>query len=211
MIFENRSISELLTDGSNNAFITDTEHLSFMEKSLNGSKKFSVLREIFLSDHLGFRFPNNDFMFKSFNRIITQLHESGISDWIVKNESFINFPKARNDPVVLTMRHLGVWFYLCVFMLTVATFAFFSEFLVHKLQGAILGLNAFQKDERRHGQKDRAPHSTLKIQSLADIDFHELQSEDEAAPHPPKKKRQCRDSVLKISKTPSKTGIEFSQ
>jgi hypothetical protein len=171
MIFENRSISELLADGSNNAFITDTEHLSFMEKSLNGTKKFSVLREIFLSDHLGFRLPNNDFMFKTLNRIITRLHESGISDLIVKNESFVRFPKASNEPVVLTLRHLGVWFYLCVFMLTVAVIAFFSEVLVHKLQS--VGLNALERNERRKDKNDRALRSTLNLKSLADIEFPE--------------------------------------
>jgi hypothetical protein len=122
----------LLADGSNNAFITDTQHLAFLEKSLNGTHKFTVLKEVVLSDYLGFRFPNNDIMFASVTRIVGQLFESGIAKWIVDNEH-VQPIQEESGPVPLSFHHLDVWFYVFLAMITVTTFVFTLEHCVRKL------------------------------------------------------------------------------
>jgi hypothetical protein len=121
------SISELLSDGSKNAFYTDTEHLTFVEKSLNGSQKFKKLQKAIMSDHLGMRFRNNDFLYEAVNRIVTQLLESGITNWIVNKEASIKYQEPRNDPVVITMDHLGIWFYLLAILLMFSLVALVFE------------------------------------------------------------------------------------
>lgn len=129
---DNFSIVDLLADGSNNAFITDSEHLSYIEKSLNGTKKFTKLKEVVLYDYLGFAFKNNDYLFQSINHIITQIYEAGIAELIVKNEAAIKYDEPDKKPVVLTWHHLGIWFYLVVFLLTSSIILFILELLVHK-------------------------------------------------------------------------------
>ena len=128
---ENSSISDLLVDGSNNAFVTDSDYLSFLEKYSKESKKFTKLSEKILSNHWGFHFQTNDFMFKAFSRKIVQLVESGVSDLIVNNETSINDEKdAAAEPVVLTMFHLGIWFQFLFGMLAASALFFGLECLV---------------------------------------------------------------------------------
>jgi hypothetical protein len=126
----NKTLKEILSDGSQSSFITDTEHLNFIEKALNGSKKFTRLREIILSDHLGFKFKNNDYMHKSVDRIITQLYESGISDMIVKKESSFIYKKKQESAVALDMNHVNIWFYYVLISFAASIFVFFLELLV---------------------------------------------------------------------------------
>jgi hypothetical protein len=123
---------DLLADGSNTAFITDTDHLIFLEKSLNGSKRFTKLQEIILSDHVGLMFSNLDFMLKPVNRIITQLLESGITDWIIKNETTIKYKEKDDKAMPLTLHHLWFWFSICGSMLTAAFCLLSGEILAHK-------------------------------------------------------------------------------
>jgi hypothetical protein len=123
----------LLADGSNNAFITDTEHLAYLEKSYNGTKKFTLLKEVVLSDYLGFKFINSDLMFHSVSRIIGQLFESGIAKWIVDNETPRKARQNQPEPVPLTFHHLGVWFYVFLSMLFAACVLFVVENFVHEL------------------------------------------------------------------------------
>jgi hypothetical protein len=131
VISDNASIVDLLADDSNNAFITDSEYLRFLEKSLNGTKKFTQLKEIVMSDYLGFSFMNNDFIFKPVDRIVGQLYESGIAQRILDQESALNYQETSNEPVALSMRHLGIWFYVGIFMLiTFALVAFVGELVV---------------------------------------------------------------------------------
>jgi hypothetical protein len=130
VIADNASIVDLLADGSNNAFITDSEYLRFLEKSLNGTKKFTQLKEIVMSDYLGFSYRNNHFIFKPVDRIVGQLYESGIAQRVVDQESALTYEEISDEPVVLTMRHLGIWFFAGIFMLVVALVAFISELVV---------------------------------------------------------------------------------
>jgi hypothetical protein len=130
VIDDNASIVDLLADDSNNAFITDSEYLRFLEKSLNGTKKFTQLKEIVMSNYLGFMFLNDHFMFKPIDGIVGQLYESGIAQRIVDQEAALTYKEASDEPVVLSMHHLGIWFYAGIFMLVVALVAFISEFVL---------------------------------------------------------------------------------
>jgi hypothetical protein len=130
VIADNASIVDLLADGSNNAFITDSEYLRFLEKSLNGIKKFKQLKEIVMSDYSGFKFMNNEFMFKPVDRIVGQLYESGIAQRIVEQESALIYKGISEKPVALSMHHLENWFYICIFMLVVALVVFIGELVV---------------------------------------------------------------------------------
>jgi hypothetical protein len=132
ILSDNTSIVDLLTDGSNNAFITDTMHLRFLEKSLNGSTRFTVLKEIIVPDYLGLAFVNNDYMFKSVNNIISQLYESGIAELIVAREAAVKYLQIVPEDVQLSLNHLGIWFYICLFMLLAASVVFVLEFVAHK-------------------------------------------------------------------------------
>jgi hypothetical protein len=140
VISENASIVNLLADGANNAFITDTEHLNYLEKSLNGTKKFTVLKEIVMSDYLGFKYYNNDFMLKPISRIIGQLYESGIAQRIVDNEAALNYEETSTDPVPLSWKHLGIWFYISLGLLIPAVLVFFVEQYVHELKSRELAI-----------------------------------------------------------------------
>lgn len=130
---ENSSIIDLLSDGSNNAFITDTEHLTFLEKSLNGSKKFTKLREIFLSDYLGFQFLSSDFFLIKFDQIITQLLESGISEYLFRNEATVKHgQEVDEEAVVLESDQFTIWFYFIALLFTISIFIFLLEIVFHK-------------------------------------------------------------------------------
>lgn len=138
----------MLSDGSMNCFITDTEQLNYIEKTLNGSKKFTRLHEIILSDHLGFKFRNNDFMFSPINRIITQLHESGISDWIVKNEGAFVYQEEKSDAVILDLKHIDIWFYYLLISFIGAVFIFIIEYLLRPNHAKNMRSKLLKKSKR---------------------------------------------------------------
>jgi hypothetical protein len=157
VIATNASIVDLLADGSNNAFITDTEYLRFLEKSLNGSVKFTVLKEIVLSDYLGFTFNENNFLLKPVNQIITHLYEAGITKLIIDRETEVKYLETVAERVKLSMDHLGVWFYVYAFMLLIATAAFVLEVFVHKI--------CFKGNLEKRKRKARQTHKTMARQS----------------------------------------------
>jgi hypothetical protein len=124
-------LAQLLTDGSNRAFVTDNHRLSFLEKSLNRSKKFTKLNEKILSDSWGFIFGTQDFMFDAFDRKISQLVEAGISQKIIKNALKVAEKPIDDSVVTLTMGHLDIWFFVLLIMLTVSGAVFVGEVLYH--------------------------------------------------------------------------------
>jgi hypothetical protein len=89
-----------------------------------------VLKEIVLSDYLGFKFPSNDFMFEPVNRIITQLHESGIAKKIVDDEAAVKYQEKQAEPMPLSLHHFENWFALWGFILVFSVAAFSCEFLL---------------------------------------------------------------------------------
>jgi hypothetical protein len=157
------SISVLLTDGSNNAFYTNSEDLTFIEKSLNGSKKFMKLEKSILSDHLALRFRNNDFLYGAVNRIVTQLLESGITDWIVKKESSITYQEPSKDPVVITMDHLGIWFYLLAFLMVIAVVVFAFELAAGQVMKSLDAKANKRKKIRKTGRRSKPRTKASKL------------------------------------------------
>lgn len=126
---KNVSLVNLLSDGSNNAFITDSEYLKFLEKSNKGSVPFTVLKEKVLTNHWGFMLFSNQFIFKAFNTKIPQLVESGIADYIIQKESQFrkNFENASKIP--LSLEHLEHWFKFMLFSYALSGVIFILEFV----------------------------------------------------------------------------------
>jgi hypothetical protein len=123
----NTTLTDLLADGSNNAFITDSEYLGYLEKSLNGSKNFTTLNEKIVTNHWGFYFYSNQFIFNAFNKKIPQLVESGIADYIIKNEASYKKNFVDAEPKPLTFNHLDYWFRIVLILLATATVVFLGE------------------------------------------------------------------------------------
>jgi hypothetical protein len=124
------SLTNLLVDGSNRAFVTDRDWYEELEYALNGTAKFAILEEIVLKDHWGFRFEVNNFMYNAFNRKIGQLVESGLADVYVKNATKkLKNVETQEEHVVLTMEHLSVFFYLWLILLAIGVIIFSLEVL----------------------------------------------------------------------------------
>jgi hypothetical protein len=129
-------VVKLLADGSNRAFVTDRDWYEALEYKSQGKAKFAILEEIVLSDHWGFRFEVNSFMYEPFNRKIVQLVESGLADVIVKNATKIwRNIETEDEHVPLAIDHLAVWFYLWLILLGIALLAFSLEIVLNVCGG----------------------------------------------------------------------------
>jgi hypothetical protein len=123
-----KTLVKLLSNGSNRAFITDRDWYEALEYESKGTAKLAILEEIVLSDHWGFRFEVNSFMYEPFNRKIVQLVESGLADVFVKNATKIwRNVDADDKHVSLTLAHLSVWFYLWLILMVIALLVFVLE------------------------------------------------------------------------------------
>jgi hypothetical protein len=123
-----KPLIELLVDGANKAYVTDRDWYEELEYGSEGTANFAVLEEIVLSDHWGFRFEVNHYMYDAFNRKIVQLVESGLADVLVKNATKKwRKVEAEEEHVALTIDHLAVWFYLWLILLGIALLAFIVE------------------------------------------------------------------------------------
>lgn len=109
----------------------------FYFKSVIVDFKYTILEEKIISDHYGFLFMVNEFMFDAFNRKIVQLVESGVADRIVNSYSVkLNKTEDKHGPVVLTLDHLGIWFIICLGFLTFAMISLVLELSVNFLTKA---------------------------------------------------------------------------
>jgi hypothetical protein len=122
--------SDLLVDGSRSGYITSNVWAAMLVFFSNGNFIPVQLNEKIMSDHWGFRFETNHFMYNSFNRKVVQLFEAGIAETFVKKET----PTWRNEEieyqdVPLTFDHLGVWFNIAVVFLCFALTAFIIELM----------------------------------------------------------------------------------
>jgi hypothetical protein len=128
-------IQGLLADGSNRAFITNTNDLYAMNLESNGAFKYKILPERIRSYHWGFKMHPNHFMFEVFNRKIRQLVESGIAKVLFDKETIKKKPDERGseEPVALNLEHLAVWFKILLVLLYIALFVLFLELLVRKV------------------------------------------------------------------------------
>jgi hypothetical protein len=121
-------LTALLADGSNNAFVTDSEYLSYLEKTLE-NQTFTKLNEKIVTNHWGFYFYTNQFIFKAFDKKISQLVESGIADHIIKNEARYNKKLVEDSMTPLNFGHLEYWFRIMLILLGIATVVFVGEIL----------------------------------------------------------------------------------
>jgi hypothetical protein len=130
-----KQIENFLADGSNRAFITNTNDLYVMNLDSKGAFKYKVLPERIRSYHWGFKMHPNHFMFEVFNRKMRQLVESGIAKVLLDKEMFRKKPEdiASKEPVPLNLEHLAVWFKILLMMFYIALFILFLEVLVRKV------------------------------------------------------------------------------
>jgi hypothetical protein len=126
---ENKEVERFLKNlilGSNRALLgSSTKDIDYLNTA-----NYKVLDEKIISDHLGIPFPLNHFMFDAMNDKVVRLVESGIIENIMKVK-----PKKPSDdePTVLTLDHLLIWFYLGMALLLITTFVFFGEVLLEKV------------------------------------------------------------------------------
>ena len=99
-----------------------------------GKFKPTRLSERIIMNHLSFVFFNSSFLYKSFNKKLTQLVESGLAERYV-NEFANPYPIENEDggPVVLTFDHLSVGFQIWLLFLFVSFVSFLVEQIVHKM------------------------------------------------------------------------------
>lgn len=122
------NVTKLLPDGSNRGFITDTSYLSLMLYYTNGTFKYTQLQENIISDHFGFQFAVNNFIYNAFNRKVVQLVEAGIADRNIKDFCSQCAPKEEtSDPLILTHEHLGIWFLVWLGCLLLCFMCFLVE------------------------------------------------------------------------------------
>lgn len=122
-----------MVDGSNRGYITTRSAAFEMFIESNKSFEFKTISERIMSYHWGFVFDVDNFMFKSFNRKVVQLVESGIADVLVKKAQFLK-PKIKEEgPVTLNLDHLGIWFIVWSVFLAVAFVCFLCEVLLPKV------------------------------------------------------------------------------
>lgn len=127
--YNHANITDLLVEGSDRGLITDTSFFSLMLYYTNGTFKYTRLEEKIISDHYGFMFTVNHFIFKALNSKVVQLVESGIADRNVKD--FCSRCKSRggdnDEPAVLTLDHLGIWFLIWIGFMIVCFVSFLGE------------------------------------------------------------------------------------
>lgn len=124
------SLSE---DGSNRAVFIMSASLDWMRYETDDTFKYSVLKERVFAEHVGFSFDKKVFFYRPFNRKISQLLEGGIIDHYKSLEP--EFPKDREveGPVVLSLTHIHVWFYIWLIGLSLSLLSFVGELIVSKV------------------------------------------------------------------------------
>jgi hypothetical protein len=121
------SIANLLQDGTNRGFITDTDWLSVLVKAAKGNVQFTKLNERIISNYWGLSFDSTSFIYKAFDRKICQLVESGIAEKIVSEFVSYRSEEVVDEPVVLTLSHLEYWFFAWAALLALALVCFVVE------------------------------------------------------------------------------------
>lgn len=139
-----QKIEIFLTDGSKNGFVIGSDLLDVLKTDLKEKFKFTKLNEKIMTTLWGFRFENNHFMFKAYNRKIVQLVESGIADLIVKNHAPKRYEEPFSEPKKLTLEHLDFWFIILTVFCGFALLCFLGEVLIAKVQRAMKGTQVFK-------------------------------------------------------------------
>jgi hypothetical protein len=114
-----------LTDGSKRALYANNFGLRHFKQP------YLILKEKIISDLSGLYMTLNSILFKPFNKKIIQMVESGIMEKVLRQKIK---EKEDDQPTVLCIDHLLIWFYLWGGFLLVAGAAFVSEVLTRKIQ-----------------------------------------------------------------------------
>jgi hypothetical protein len=123
---EETDTREVYTQGSNRAGLMNSFRYIDSTETLN----YTVLNEKIINELVGIPSPMNHFLFDELNDKVVRLVESGFIEKIIGPE-----PKTTSDdePTVLQLKHLSIWFYLGMALLLISLFVFFGELLVAKV------------------------------------------------------------------------------
>lgn len=127
--YNSEYIEQLLTDGSKRGFMASSDALEVLMKRSNGTFKFTELDEKIITDHVVFYMSENNFLFRSFERRLVQLVDSGIAQYIVDSYAYKQRSKNEDPRRVLTYNHLAIGFQIWLFFLFVAFLCFLLEFV----------------------------------------------------------------------------------
>jgi hypothetical protein len=124
---EDFDIRKNLTDGSKKATFVGFGGIEYMKE---GNPTFVVLKDKIISDCMSFETTANFYLFNAFNEKITQMVESGIMEWVLRQKA--SKPE-ESEPVELSLDHLSIWFKLWAGFLLIASVAFVGEVLTQKI------------------------------------------------------------------------------
>jgi hypothetical protein len=141
------SMLELLSTGSNRAYVTTTNHETFLRALIGKTREnapWSVVEEKIISDGRGFMFFSNSSFYEHFNKKLLQLVESGIANKIVEEEEERKLKKSKKrvnkeieeeEKVKLSLSHLEPWFYALLILLSISVAVFLVELAVNRKSG----------------------------------------------------------------------------
>jgi hypothetical protein len=120
-----------LTDGSKQALVMTSYELAYVMHTLN-PQNFVVLKENIITDLEAIILFHKNFLFHAYKDRSVQLLESGIVEKILSDLKPTKKLRSDDDPAVLTLEHLLIWFQLWMGFLAVSTAFFFVELVVGK-------------------------------------------------------------------------------
>lgn len=123
------NIKETLSDGSKNGVLIVSDQI--LQFRAQGNFKMAILAERVMLNHKSFSFNKNHFLFKAFDRKLSQLVEAGLAKRFI--DEFENDYKMEREPdvepEVLSFEHLSVGFQIWLLFLLVSFLCFCLELL----------------------------------------------------------------------------------
>lgn len=116
-------------------FLLNTQFITVQSITTKGIYKNHFLNEYFFTSHYGLSFPTNHFLYDIMSKKIVQLKSTGIIDnwklpWFKSRYSIDIEPET--GPKVLSLKHLGIGFKVCMFMLSLSFVVFIFELMINR-------------------------------------------------------------------------------
>jgi hypothetical protein len=121
-----------LTDGTNSAMIINSLAQYFFRVEDKEPQPYVLLKEKIISDYVGVLMQTNHFLFDAYNENIVRMTESGIMQKITEEQ--LPKPPEDDQPTVLSLEHLLIWFKVWIGLLLITSAVFIIEFVNAKIQ-----------------------------------------------------------------------------
>lgn len=132
-LLSKKLLEKLSHPNSKQALILMIENLPFVVAHANISTALTVLKQTFLTAHIGFTMQKDNFLNHQINRKITQAVESGLMDYWRMNYDPKPISEQPAEPQVLTMEHLALGFNIFLLCLAISFIAFIAENIKQKI------------------------------------------------------------------------------